>query len=189
MAGFSLHTGPNVKIRADLPVERTKPARSRGYGRRGSCLVRTRAVNIDPETMSTEHEPDAPEPLVSPRGSEEPVAPESELGEVPADAGADAPGTGSELSAGSGVQPSAQASGGRRHHNAASSNMLPQRERRRSVFERLIVRLVATCGIVGIGVAIAAIMVSSHSQGWIVGLVVSIVSVVLAALLWSSRML
>jgi hypothetical protein len=67
--------------------------------------------------------------------------------------------------------------------------MLPGRERRRSVFERLIVRLIATCGIVGIGVAVAAIMVSSHSQGWIVGLVVSIVSVVLAALLWSSRML
>jgi hypothetical protein len=70
-----------------------------------------------------------------------------------------------------------------------SANMLPQRERPRSTLERLIVRLIATCGIVGIGVAIAAIMVSSHSQGWIVGLVVSIVSVILAALLWSSRML
>jgi hypothetical protein len=67
--------------------------------------------------------------------------------------------------------------------------MLPGRERRRSKLERLVVRLIATCGIVGIGVAIAAIMVSSHSQGWIVGLVVSIVSVILAALLWSSRML
>jgi hypothetical protein len=42
---------------------------------------------------------------------------------------------------------------------------------------------------VGIGVAIAAIMVSSNSQGWIVGLVVSLVSVILAAILWSSRML
>ena len=51
------------------------------------------------------------------------------------------------------------------------------------------VRLIATGGIVGIGVAIAAIMVSSNSQGWIVGLVVSIVSVVLAAVLWSSRQL
>lgn len=70
-----------------------------------------------------------------------------------------------------------------------SHNMLPPRERRRSGFERFIVRLIATCGIVGIGVAIAAIMVSSKSQGWIVGLVVSIVSVVLAALLWSSRQL
>jgi hypothetical protein len=63
------------------------------------------------------------------------------------------------------------------------------RERRRSRFERVIVRLVATCGVVGIGVAIAAIMVSSKSQGWVVGLVVSIVSVILSGLLWSSRQL
>jgi hypothetical protein len=70
-----------------------------------------------------------------------------------------------------------------------SHNMLPPRERRRSGFERLVVRLIATCGIVGIGVAIAAIMVSSNSKGWLVGLVVSIVSVVLAAVLWSSRQL
>jgi hypothetical protein len=66
--------------------------------------------------------------------------------------------------------------------------MLPNR-RGRPVVERLLVRLIATCGIVAIGVAIAAIMVSSHSQGWVVGLVVSIVSVVLAAILWSSRTL
>jgi hypothetical protein len=70
-----------------------------------------------------------------------------------------------------------------------SDNMLPQRERSRSAPERLLVRLVATAGIVGIGVAIAAIMVSSNDQGWEVGLVVSIVSVVLAAVLWSSRVL
>ena len=68
-------------------------------------------------------------------------------------------------------------------------NMLPGRERRRTGVERLLVRLIATAGIVGIGVAIAAIMVSSKSQGWIVGLVVSIVSVVLAGVLWSSRQL
>jgi hypothetical protein len=76
---------------------------------------------------------------------------------------------------------------GRRRRGGA--NMLPERERRRSLPERLLVRLIATAGIVGIGVAIAAIMVSSHDQGWIVGLVVSIVSVVLAAILWSSRSL
>ncbi len=68
-------------------------------------------------------------------------------------------------------------------------NMLPGRERRRTGIERLFVRLVATGGIVAIGVAIAAIMVSSKSQGWIVGLVVSVVTVVLAAILWSSRQL
>jgi hypothetical protein len=66
--------------------------------------------------------------------------------------------------------------------------MLPQRGRR-SLPERALVRLIATCGIVGIGVVIAAIMVSSNDQGWIVGLVTSIVSVVLAAVLWSSRVL
>jgi hypothetical protein len=68
-----------------------------------------------------------------------------------------------------------------------SHNMLPPRTRRRSRLERLLVRLIATFGIVAIGVAIAAIMVSNNSPGWIVGLVVSIVSVVLAAILWSSR--
>jgi hypothetical protein len=65
--------------------------------------------------------------------------------------------------------------------------MLPGRERRRFGLERLLVRLIATCGIVGIGVAIAAIMVSSKSQGWLIGVVVSVVSVVLSAILWSSR--
>jgi protein-S-isoprenylcysteine O-methyltransferase Ste14 len=68
-------------------------------------------------------------------------------------------------------------------------NMLPARSRRPLMFERLFVRVVATCGVVAVGVAIAAIMVSSNSQGWLVGLVVSVVSVALAALLWSSRQL
>lgn len=67
-------------------------------------------------------------------------------------------------------------------------NMLPERDRR-PLPERLLVRLIATCGIVGIGVAIAAIMHSAGSQGWMIGLVVSAVSVVLAAVLWSSRAL
>lgn len=65
--------------------------------------------------------------------------------------------------------------------------MLPGRERRRLGLERVLVRVIATCGIVAIGVAIAAIMVSSKSQGWLIGLVVSVVSVVLSAILWSSR--
>ncbi len=67
-------------------------------------------------------------------------------------------------------------------------SMIP-RHRQRSRPESFFVRLVATAGIVGICVAIAAIMVSSHSQGWIVGLVTSVVSCVLAAILWSSRVL
>jgi hypothetical protein len=71
----------------------------------------------------------------------------------------------------------------------ATKNMLPGRKRRALGLERLLMRLVATCGVVGIGVAIGAILVSSNVQGWITGLVVSIVSVVLSAILWSSRQL
>lgn len=67
--------------------------------------------------------------------------------------------------------------------------MLPARGRRALGAERVLVRVVATCGIVGIGVALGAILVSSKVQGWITGLVVAIVSVVLSALLWSSRQL
>ena len=66
--------------------------------------------------------------------------------------------------------------------------MIPARSRR-SAPESLLMRLIATAGIVGIGVAIAAIMVSADAQGWVTGLVVSIVSVALAAVLWSSRRL
>ncbi|MEA2210918.1 MAG: hypothetical protein QOF83_866 [Solirubrobacteraceae bacterium] len=76
---------------------------------------------------------------------------------------------------------------GRGRGRDKAPNMLPGRERRRFGLERLLMRLIATCGIVGIGVAVAAIMVSSKSQGWIIGLVVSVVSVVLSAILWSSR--
>src|ERR1700752_2840324 len=68
-----------------------------------------------------------------------------------------------------------------------SQSTLAPPGRRRTGPERLLVRVVATGGIIGIGVAIAAIMVSSNSKGWLVGLVVSVVSVVLAAILWSSR--
>jgi hypothetical protein len=70
-----------------------------------------------------------------------------------------------------------------------AGNMLPGRARRRFGIERLLVRLVATCGIVAIGVALGAILVSSSVQGWIIGLVISCVSVVLAGMLWSSRQL
>jgi hypothetical protein len=66
--------------------------------------------------------------------------------------------------------------------------MIPQRSGR-SRPETFLMRVVATAGIIGIGVAIAAIMQSQHSRGWLIGLVVSIVSVVLAATLWSSRRL
>lgn len=50
-------------------------------------------------------------------------------------------------------------------------------------------RVVATGGIVGIGTALAAILGTQEVDAWIVGLVVSVVTVVLAAILWSSRTL
>lgn len=67
--------------------------------------------------------------------------------------------------------------------------MIPGRERRRSVIERGFMRIVATGGIVGIAVIIGAVLVSQNVAGWIVGLAVGLTSVVLAALLWSSRQL
>jgi len=66
--------------------------------------------------------------------------------------------------------------------------MIPNR-RRRLPGEAPLMRVVATAGIIGIGVLIAAIMSSQHSKGWLIGLVVSVVSVVLALLLWSTRRL
>lgn len=67
--------------------------------------------------------------------------------------------------------------------------MLPARERRRTRVERGFMRLIATGGIIGIAVLLGAILVSQDVAGWIVGLVVGVTSVVLAALLWSSRQL
>jgi protein-S-isoprenylcysteine O-methyltransferase Ste14 len=67
--------------------------------------------------------------------------------------------------------------------------MLPGRERRRTGIERFVVRLIATGGVIGIGVALGAILRSSNTQGWIIGLVVALVSVILSGILWSSRQL
>ena len=67
--------------------------------------------------------------------------------------------------------------------------MVPARERRRTKVERGTMRLIATGGIIGIAVALGAILVSQGVAGWIVGLVIGLTSVILAALLWSSRQL
>lgn len=48
-------------------------------------------------------------------------------------------------------------------------------------------RLVATGGIIGIGTGIAAILGSQDVEAWIIGIVVSCVSVILAAIAWSTR--
>ena len=55
--------------------------------------------------------------------------------------------------------------------------------------ESLLVRVVATAGIVGIGVALGAILGASDVEPWITSLVVALVSVLLAAVLWRSRTL
>jgi hypothetical protein len=70
---------------------------------------------------------------------------------------------------------------------ARSGVMIPNR--RKPPLEAPLMRGVATAGIVGVAVVIAAIMSSQGSEGWLIGLVVSIASLVLAAVLWSSRRL
>lgn len=67
--------------------------------------------------------------------------------------------------------------------------MVPGRERRRTGIERGFMRLIATGGIIGIAVILGAVLVGQDVAGWIVGLVVGLASVILAALLWSSRQL
>lgn len=66
--------------------------------------------------------------------------------------------------------------------------MLPER-RQRPALESAFVRVIATSGIVGIGVALGAILASQSVAGWITGLVIALVSVILSAILWSSRRL
>jgi hypothetical protein len=60
-------------------------------------------------------------------------------------------------------------------------------ERRRS--ESALARIVATAGIIGIGTAVGAVMGSADVETWIVALIVATLSVVLAAILWRSRVL
>jgi uncharacterized membrane protein len=67
--------------------------------------------------------------------------------------------------------------------------MVPGRERRRTKLEPGTMRLVATSGIIGIAVVLGAVLVGQDVAGWIVGLVAGLTSVILAALLWSSRQL
>ena len=73
--------------------------------------------------------------------------------------------------------------------DAPAVPFLNRRSRARPLIESAFVRLVATAGIVGICVAVAAILGTQSVAAWVIGLVVSVVSVVLAAILWSSRTL
>jgi hypothetical protein len=67
--------------------------------------------------------------------------------------------------------------------------MIPARTRRRTKVERGSMRILATGGIIGIATILGAVLVSQHIAGWIVGLAVGLTSVILAAVLWSSRQL
>lgn len=67
--------------------------------------------------------------------------------------------------------------------------MIPGRGRRRTKMERVAMRVLATGGIIGIAVALGAILGAKDVDGWIIGLVAGLTSVVLAAVLWSSRQL
>jgi hypothetical protein len=78
---------------------------------------------------------------------------------------------------------------GRGSQRIAPQGMVPGRERRRTKLERGSMRLVATSGIIGIAVALGAVLVGQDVAGWIVGLVIGLTTVILAALLWSSRQL
>jgi protein-S-isoprenylcysteine O-methyltransferase Ste14 len=80
----------------------------------------------------------------------------------------------------------------RREAPAERPGVMTPSGRRRLPLEAPLMHVVTTGGIVGIGivvVVVAAIMTSQDSKGWLIGLVVSIVSIGLAALLWSSRRL
>jgi hypothetical protein len=94
-----------------------------------------------------------------------------------------------------GASPSARASRDERRAEREArrreppQGMVPARERRRTKVERGFMRVIATGGIIGIAVALGAILVGQDVAGWIVGLVIGLTSVILAALLWSSRQL
>jgi hypothetical protein len=110
------------------------------------------------------------------------------VSEVTDPAPADLPATGTGATGAGGVTSEAAAREARRAERERSKgNMLPARGQRRFGLERILVRIIATIGVITVGVVIAAIMTSSHSQGWIIGLVVATVSVALSAVLWSSK--
>ena len=83
--------------------------------------------------------------------------------------------------------PSSEA--GEEHTEASDgAGFLPSQPPRRRP-ESLLVRLVATAGIVAIATAAGAVLSAVDVAGWVVALVVAVLSVVLAAVLWRSRVL
>jgi hypothetical protein len=94
----------------------------------------------------------------------------------------------SELPAPEQAQPGQAQDGADVELGGQRASMLPER-RERPPLESAFVRVIATSGVVGIGVALGAILASQNVAGWITGLVIALVSVILSAILWSSRRL
>ena len=70
----------------------------------------------------------------------------------------------------------------------ASEERTEAQAKPRRRFQSAFTRVVAGVGVVGIGTALGASLGSQDVDGWIVGLVVSIASVLLAAALSSGRL-
>ena len=87
------------------------------------------------------------------------------------------------------TEPESELPPGQTERPERPQGMVPGRERRRTKVERASMRVLATGGIIGIDVILGAVLVGQDVAGWIVGLVVGLTSVLLAALLWSSRQL
>lgn len=144
---------------------------------------------VAPETGA--HDPVAPARVAPETGAHDPVAPD--LVAPPRVV----PGTRSETvrAPSRREEPDAAAARAERGRRRAAARkerpqgMVPGRERRRTGIERGTMRIISTGGIVGIATVLGAILVSQSVAGWIVGLAVGVVSVVLAAVLWSSRQL
>ena len=58
---------------------------------------------------------------------------------------------------------------------------------RMTTYQSSFSRFVATGGILGIGTGVAAIMGSQDVKAWIIGIVVSGISVILSAIVWSTK--
>lgn len=82
-----------------------------------------------------------------------------------------------------------EGAGEREPLDAPAVPFIDRRHSARPAVESVLVRFIATAGVVGLGVALAAILGSQDVRAWIIGLVVSLMTVVLAAILWSSRTL
>jgi hypothetical protein len=75
----------------------------------------------------------------------------------------------------------------RRKPDADATTEAPSGPGRLVTFQSFLSRLVATGGIIGAGTGVAAIMGTQDVAAWIIGIVTAGLSVVLAAVVWSSR--